>query len=275
MKPGLHEMTAAEYHGQHEWLSVSGAKKLVPPSCPAKFKAGLGVEEHKPHFDLGKAAHTRVLGDGEEVVVVEAANWLTKDAKEQRAAAYADGKVPILTADNEVIDAMAASLEAHPIAPLLFASGKAEASAFWVDEATGVQCRARFDWLPDVQKGRRLIIPDLKTAVSSEPAEFGRSAARFHYAMQDQHYSEAAVALGLDANPAFVFVVIEKEPPYIVTVCELTEDDKQLGRAMNDKARRIYAECLATDEWPTYHAGVAQVSLPPWHHYQYEEFLSA
>lgn len=274
-KPGLYDMTAADYHGHHDWLSVSGAKKLIPPSCPAKFKAQQGVEEHKPIFDLGKAAHTRVLGEGDEVVVVDAPDWRGKEARLARDAAYEQGKVPILAADNVVIDAMAASLEAHEIAPLLFATGKAEQSAFWVDQETGVRCRARFDWLPDKQTGRRLIIPDLKTAVSSEPAEFGRSAARFHYAMQDQHYSGAATALGLDDDPAFVFVVIEKEAPYIVTVCELTEDDKRLGRAMNDKARRIFAECLATNEWPTYNAGVAQVSLPAWHHYAYEEFLSA
>ena len=48
-KPGLYpDLDEAVYRSQTDWLSVSGAKKLLPPSCPAKFKASLGVEEHKP-----------------------------------------------------------------------------------------------------------------------------------------------------------------------------------------------------------------------------------
>lgn len=270
---GIYDMTAEDYHDQHDWLSVSGAKRLLKPSCPAKFKAG--VQVHKPHFDLGKAAHTRVLGDGEEVVVVDALDWRSKEAREARDAAYAEGKVPILVADNLVIDAMAASLEAHPVAPLLFATGKAEQSIFWTDEQTGVQCRARLDWLPEKQNGRRIIIPDLKTAVSAEPGEFSRAAARFHYAMQDDQYREAVRAAGLDPDPAFVFVVIEKEPPYVVTVGQLDDDSQKLGADLNNKARRIYAACLATDTWPGYADGVASLSLPIWHFNEYEEYASA
>jgi hypothetical protein len=274
-KPGVYDMPSADYHSQHDWLSVSGAKKLLKPSCPAKFKAAQGVEEHKPHFDLGKAAHTRVLGDGDEVVVVDALDWRSKDAREQRDAAHAVGQVPILIADNAVIDAMAASLEAHPIAPLLFAAGKAEVSLFWTDADTGVQCRSRVDWLPTAVKGKRLIVPDLKTAVSSEPGEFSRAAARYLYAMQDSGYSQGIQALGIDPDPAFLFVVIEKEAPYLVTVCQLSADDKRLGAALNDKARRIYRECVETDTWPGYSDGIADISLPPWHFNDYEEYAAS
>jgi hypothetical protein len=277
-EPGVYpDLDAADYHRQHDWLSVSGAKKLLKPSCPAKFKAAMdgATDEHKPHFDLGKAAHTRVLGDGETVVVVDALDWRSKDAREQGDAAYAEGKVPILVADNAVIDAMAASLEAHPIAPLLFATGKAEQSIFWTDPDTGVKCRSRLDWLPDKQEGKRLIIPDLKTAVSSEPGEFSRAAARFHYAMQDDQYREAVRAVGIDEDPAFVFAVIEKEPPYVVTVGQLDRDAQQLGRDLNNKARRIYAACLATDTWPGYTDEVAPLSLPIWHFNDFEEYAAS
>lgn len=274
-EPGLYDMPADQYHAHHDWLSVSGAKKLIPPSCPAKFKAALGVEDHKPHFDLGKAAHTRVLGVGEEVVIVEAAEWRSKDAREQRDAAYAAGKVPILAADNAAIDDMAAALAAHPIAPLLFATGKAEQSAFWIDDETGVQCRARFDWLPEKQEGRRLIIPDLKTAASAEPGEFSRNAARFHYVMQDRHYRDAAVALDLGRDPAFLFVVIEKEAPYCVTVGQFDDPaDQQLGDDLNRVARKTFRQCMETDTWPSYTDGIASLSLPAWHHYAYEELTA-
>ena len=149
-KPGLYpDLNEAVYRSQTDWLSVSGAKKLLPPSCPAKFKASLGVEEHKPQFDVGKAFHAKVLGDGAEVVVVAADSWRSTAARDARDAAYEAGSVPLLTAEAEVVEAMAAAVKAHDTAPLLFAGGAAEVSAFWVDETTGVQCKARFDYLPD------------------------------------------------------------------------------------------------------------------------------
>lgn len=271
-KPGLYpDLDEAVYRAQHEWLSVSGAKKLLPPSCPAKFKATLGVEEHKPQFDVGKAFHAKVLGDGAEVVVVDADSWRSADARLARDAAYAAGKVPLLAAEAAVVAAMAAAVQAHDTAPLLFAGGAAEVSAFWVDEATGVQCKARFDYLPDKQPGRRLIVPDLKSAVSADPGEFARAAARFGYVMQQCHYSSALRHLGIDDDPAFLFVVVEKEHPHLVNVGQFAaHDDIKATAAALDKALRLYRDCAATDTWPGW-PGVTDLTLPTWHLYALEE----
>lgn len=276
MNEGLHtDLSHADYLAEHDWLSASGIKRLVPPSTPAHFKAAQGVEEHKPAFDFGKAVHARVLGEGEELVVVDADNWRGKEARLARDAAYEAGKVPILAADSAVVDAMAASIEAHPIAPLLFANGEPEVSAFWTDAATGVKCRARFDWLPEPIEGRRLIVPDLKTAASAAPSEFAKAAARFGYYIQQEHYKDALTALGVSQDPAFVFVVIEKEPPYLPSVAQFADpDDIRLARAAVDKARRIYAECIATDEWPGYPTDINALELPTWLHYDLEEYVS-
>jgi hypothetical protein len=276
IKPGLHfDLPAEDYHAAHDWLSASGIKKLVPPSTPAHFKAAQGTEEHKPQFDVGKAAHARVLGAGEEVVVVDADDWRSKDARLARDAAYEQGKVPILAKDNVVIDGMAASLAAHPIAPLLFTTGEAEVSAFWTDEATGVPCRARFDWLPEKAAGKRIIVPDLKTAISAAPSEFAKAAARFGYYLQQEHYRDAIRALDIDSDPAFLFVVIEKVEPYLVTVAQFKEPaDVRLARGAVDRARRIFAECTELDQWPGYPEGVVDLALPNYLHYDLEEYIA-
>lgn len=271
-KPGLYpDLDEVTYRAQHEWLSVSGAKKLLPPSCPAKFAATQGVEEHRPQFDEGKAFHRAVLGDGAEVVVWDGDSWRSADARAFRDAAYAEGKVPLLAATATEVELMAAAVKAHDIAPKLFTGGAAEVSAFWVDEATGVKCKARFDYLPDAQPGRRLIVPDLKSAVSADPGEFSRAAARFGYVMQQLHYSSAIRHLGIDADPAFLFVVVEKDAPYLVNVGQFADplDIKATAVAL-DKALRLYAECLAADHWPGY-PGVTQLTLPTWHLYALEE----
>lgn len=275
LKTGLHfDVPEDDYHAQRDSLSVSGAKKLLPPSCPAKFKAALEIgEEHKATFDFGKVAHALVLGKGADFEVAPYEDWRSKAAREFRDDAYEAGRTPILATDHAKALALAEAVRAHPLAGALFTGGEAEVSASWTDPATGVECRARFDYLPEKVNGRRLLIPDLKTALSAQPSEFGRAAGRFHYAMQDQWYTDAARALGIDDDPAFLFVVVEKEPPYIVTVGQLREEDKKLGRALNDKARRIYAECVATDTWPAYTQPdeIAEFALPVWHHNDYEE----
>lgn len=286
-EPGVYpDLPAADYHAQHDWLSNSGAKLLLKPSCPAKFKHAVTAgEEHKRHFDLGKVTHTLTLGDGDEFVVVQAAavdktlydarDYVTKSAQAHRDAIYASGNVPILRAELDVCTAMAAAVKADPNAGALLARGKPEVSLFWVDEATGVKCRARLDWMPDVEDDRRLIIGDLKTAVSSEPDEFGRAAARFGYVRQHDWYLGGIRTLGIHPDPAFLFIVVEKDAPHVVTVGQFTEtEDIRLSAAMNDTARRTYRQCLAEDHWPGYVTGIADLSLPPWHHTQNWEYAA-
>ncbi|HEX6684988.1 MAG TPA: PD-(D/E)XK nuclease-like domain-containing protein [Candidatus Limnocylindrales bacterium] len=286
-EPGVYtDLPAEVYHAQDEWLSWSRMKNLIPPSTPAHFKAAMEApQERKRHFDLGKIVHKLVLGEGEAFEVVQAldrkkepydaTDYKTVSAQEHRDAIYERGNVPVLAAELADANAMAAAVKAHPIGAALFTSGKPEVSLFWVDETTGVKCRARLDWLPDAVEGRRLIVPDLKTAVTAAPAEFSKAGAKFGYYGQATHYSDGIKALGIDADPAFLFVVVEKAAPWLVSVGQFTErDDRRLARAVVDHCRRLYAECTATDTWPGYGESVASLSLPMWHHYDLTEVLS-
>lgn len=265
---GVVDMPAELYH-QHPALSSSGARKLLPPSCPAKFRYDRDHgQPPKRDFDFGKAAHKRVLGVGEDVVVLDFDNYKSGKAQEQRDQAYADGKVPVLARENAVIDAMAKALADHPYAGALFnpgRGGKAEQSAFWTDTDTGVDCRARFDWLPDVDRRGRLLIPDYKTAAEADPVEVGSTLHRFGYAIQAAWYLDAVAALGLAERAAFLFVYQEKAAPYLVTVAELDAQALLYGRHYSRVARRTFAECIASGRWPGYSDDNPIIaSLPGW-----------
>lgn len=274
--PGIYNNLAeSTYHGDRDSLSVSGAKMLLPPSCPAKYR---WVQDNprppKSEFDFGHAAHMEALGAGPEVVVIEG-DWRTKAAKEAVEQARAEGKVPLHAGEAERVKGMAAALAAHPVAPMLFANGKPEQSVFWTDERTGITRRARFDWLPGVETSSgRLLLTDYKTARSAEPGEWSRSVANFGYFMQADWYMEACRAAGVHDNPAFTFVVQEKEPPYVVQVYTLDSEALRIGRAFNNRALDIYAECATTDRWPGYSDDVQTVALPGWFTYQAEEYLA-
>lgn len=277
-EPGVYEIPSDVYHADPVpggSLSSTGARKLLPPSCPAIFE----WERSNPKpptdaFDLGHAAHDRILGGGPEIVEVPG-EWRTDKAKATVAEIRARGAVPLHTKDVAVVNEMAAALLAHPFAGKLFreGSGQPEASLFARDEDTGVMRRGRLDWLPEPGK-RRMIIPDFKTAKSSEPGKFTRSVVDYGYHCQAEWYSSLVRDLGIADDPLFVFVVQEKTPPYVVSVVQLDVTALRIGALLNRRAINTYAECTRTGIWPGYVDDVALASLPFWYEREYEEDIA-
>jgi hypothetical protein len=56
-----------------------------------------------------------------------------------------------------------------------------------------------------------------------------------------------------------------------VTVAELDAEAVLVGRKRNDEALDIYAQCVATDTWPSYTDAIELVSLPAWLAVEYLE----
>jgi hypothetical protein len=284
-EPGVYTIPEDAYHADPvpgRSLSSSGAKKLLPPSCPAKFKHDRDHgQAPKQAFDFGHAAHAKVLGVGAPVVIVQktakdgtksdAEDYRTKSAQEHCDEIRASGATPLLASEKAQVDGMAAALTEHPVASALFDPdhGEPEQSLFWHDLRFGVMRRCRLDWLPAPRNGR-LILADYKTTVSAEPGSFRRSMANFGYHMQAAWNLDLAVALGCgDESSAFLFVAQEKTPPYVVSVFEPDAEALRLGRRRNDLALEVFSECMSTDTWPAYVPDVALISLPPWATYDY------
>lgn len=276
-EPGLYpKFDELAYH-RDPALSASGAKRLLPPGCPALFKHDRdnGGRPNKRAFDLGHAAHAAVLGVGLEVVIVQkvtkdkqrvdAEDYATKSAQEHRDAIYAEGKCPILAKEKATVDAMALEIRRHPLASKLLdpEHGRPEVSVFWHDEKRGIDRRARFDWLPDPDGGQ-LIVPDYKTTNSAEPRAFAKSVFSFGYDMQAVFYTDAVHAAGLAEDVVFQFIAQEATPPYLITVHELDFLSLALGRARVDEACAVFRECTETDTWPGYSDVVELVAPPPW-----------
>lgn len=274
MNPGIYDgIPEEQYHGDKHSLSVSGAKKLLPPSCPARFKYELDHgQPPKDAFDFGHAAHAEVLGIGMPIEVVDAPDWRTKAAQEAKKKAYAEGKVPLLADDKRAVEEMAAALRRHPIAAALLnpEHGKPEQSGYWHDTDHDVTRRFRLDWLPDTDGGR-LIVADYKSCPSAEPGAIRKAVANFGYYMQHAWYVDGLHALEVAEDIAFVFVFQEKTAPYLVTVAELDAEAVLLGRKRNDQALQVYRECTDTDVWPSYADDVELISLPGWATYQLQE----
>ena len=74
-------------------------------------------------------------------------------------------------------------------------------------------------------------------------------------------------ALGLDDDPAFVFIFQEKNPPYLVNVVQLDDEAMEAGRQRMRIACEMFHGCTETGIWPgycDYNQDPDVISLPPW-----------
>jgi hypothetical protein len=277
--PGVYDIDDVAYHLDPVLggsLSSTGARKLLPPSCPALFDYERNhPPEPKDTFDIGHAAHKLALGVGPDIVEVQADSWRTNAAKDRREEIREAGGVPLLTADYMVVQEMAEALRAHPIASALLGDGgHAEMSLFWTDDRAGIWRRCRLDWHPSPRAGR-MVAFDYKTTKCADPEKFARSAMDYGYHCQARWYLDGLRALDLaDADAQFVFLAQEKSPPYLVSVVQLDAVALRIGDTLNRRAIDIYAECDRTGVWPGYTSDeVAHVSLPYWYEKQFEGVL--
>lgn len=261
--PGVYGgVSNARYHADPALGSTS--LKTLATKTPAHYQHDRTHPKFSDAFTLGTAAHSLILEDDTSgIEIVFADNWLSKAAKEAKSAALAAGKQPLLSKEMVQVQAMQYAVMNHPQARDLFTGHLAEQSVFWDEDGLMLKCR------PDAWKPGVLV--DLKTARDANPNEFGKTAHEYGYHQSAAHYIDGVKAATGEELP-FHFVLVEKTEPYLVSVVELDVEAINIGRQLNERAKRIYRECQETGNWPGYTTSEL-VSLPMWAIYQAEELL--
>lgn len=277
-KPGLYTMSAADYHADpcpEPSLSSSIARELLANSPKHAWwkhpRLNPAYEpEHKQVFDLGQAAHALLLEGESGCVIIEAKDYKTQAARDQRDAAYAAYKVPLLAHRwqdvQDMVDAARRQLEKHEAKPTPFTDGKPEQTLVW--EEDGVWCRARLDWL---HTDRRLIGDYKSTGVTANPDVWARRTLYGSgYDVQDSFYTRGIKKLfGIDAG--FYFVPQETFRPFALSVVALEPEPMDLADAKVTHAIGIWRECLKTGRFPGYPLKTCWAALPPWEETQWLE----
>lgn len=268
--PGLYEgIPAAEYHAD-PWgpcLSASMAHLLVSRS-PAHVYArhprlgNIPAEDETEAMDGGSVLHSLLLGSGPEVVVVEAKDWRTNAAKDQRDDARAQGKIPVLQARYEELAVAAAEIEKNLVRCLGISlqDMAREVVALWEEE--GVRCRARLDAL-DLAEG---IIYDAKTVRDGAPAAFARTMIFNGLDIQHAAYRSAVAHLfpDLAGRVRLEFLRLELTPPYAVSRLGPGGSMRSHGESRWRRALAIWRRCVESGEWPGYGGELHEVQAPPW-----------
>ncbi|QOC56064.1 Cas4 family exonuclease [Gordonia phage Clown] len=244
----------ADYHADPGSLSSTAARTILKPGGPALLK--YAPRKEKDEWDYGHVAHELILGKGGGIKIVDAPDWRTKAAKEQRAEAREAGLAPILRKDFERAEKLRDAVLAHPLAAVLFEEGTPEQSMYAHDPKTGVRLRCRPDW-----HTRSTTFVDLKT--TKDAAKFDKSIAEYGYHQQEAFYRDVAELCGIRIDQ-FFFVAVEVDAPYLTTVVELSAADVELGRRLNRAAIDLYAHCHTTNTWPGLPNEVRTIRLPDW-----------
>lgn len=260
MKHGVYpSMPDAEYRATRA-LSCSTLKRFA--EAPAK--AHVGRTDSAALRD-GRLIHTATL----EAHTLEARYAVTdldrrgtKAWQEEEAAAVSSGRELLKRGDFDLALRVRDAVMSHPIARDLLAPGMlAEASVFWQDRDTGLECRARMD----VMRPTDLLLADVKTTQNASADDFGRSAAKFLYHWQAVFYRDGITKAPGGFRPkSFFFIVVEKEAPHLCAVYEMSR--AALDQAERDVAAAMqeYAECLRANNWPGYPETVVTLDLPAW-----------
>lgn len=241
-------------------LSSTMAKTILQPAGPARLREVMrNGSPRKPEFNFGSAAHSRILGRGQEVVVCDARG----NSNEYKAAkAEAEGKLLLRSADVEAIDRMSEAILDHELAAELLTAGQGlpEVSMFGIDEQTGRWGRGRIDFLHS-----RSTVVDYKTSRSVDDYQFSRSAWDFGYWTQAAHYIRLGQQLDLlDDDPTWLLVAQEKTAPYLVRVFEFRSEELDFGHAQIRRAFDLWDRCLTLGEWPGYPQTSTILTAPSW-----------
>jgi exodeoxyribonuclease VIII len=263
-------MENAEYHALTSVVSKSHLDLVArsPLHYWARYVDPKRVEpEPTAAMLLGTAVHTLVLEADQfadrYVAAPEGIDRRYKAGKELFAEweAQAAGRTVLAKADADLIQAMGRAVHGHPAAAyLLGLPGKAETTHMWTDEATGLECKCRPDWLLDDGS----LIVDLKTTEDASPAGFSKSIAAYRYHVQAAHYLTGVERATGRRPEQFIFICVEKKAPHAVAVYAADAEMVAAGQVTAARDMLLLAECRDADYWPAYSDQIETISLPAW-----------
>lgn len=244
-------MTEKEYRN-HPAISRSELLKIA--ESPEKF---IYYKQHpeEPTLALlfGQLFHAMALQPEnfwDQFIVAPNVDRRTKSGKETFAEfqVNAENKTVVTSDMVEQASAMCESLKKNEFVKKLL-KGEKEKVFFWKDDLTGEHCKCRIDCLTEFKEN--LIIVELKSTENAETEAFISSAIKYRYDFQSAMYIDGVKA-NTGIKPLFVYIVIEKKPPYSINIMQTDELMIKRGYNIFREYIGIYHDCKETNNWYGY-----------------------
>ncbi len=252
----------SDHYFSNPRLNFSAAKHLAQSPLAFKHYRDNGRPD-KASYSIGRGAHAATLEPDrfrDQYVVYPGA---VRRGKEWDSFAASNADREILKADEHArCLAIAAAVHRHPIAAELLSSGVAESAIEWTDSETGLELKARPDFVSDASRGACV---ELKTAADISPRKFAASVAGYFYHVQLAWYLAGLAATGRTSITRGVIIAVESAAPHDVAVYELGEDALYRGQVQMRDWLKLLVECKRTGLWPGRAPdAVQELELPRW-----------
>jgi PDDEXK-like domain of unknown function (DUF3799) len=267
--PGIFPDMSNEAYHEHHAISKSGLD-LIRRS-PFHYWAEKSSDDDDlkrkttKAMNIGTAFHLLALEPEKfdaRIAVAPDLNLSTKIGKETWRVFEEEspGKILLRPADMDGLSEMAKSIRNHAGARyLLQGKGMVEASMFWRESIYGIDCRCRPDWMRDDG-----LLIDVKTTDNASPEVFDRHFWNMRYHVQGAFYVDGFEAILKAPCPGFAFIVVEKKPPYAVSLRILTAEYVNIGRRAYLEDIETFARCQRENDWPGYGLEVREIHPPAW-----------
>lgn len=265
---GIHpNVLPSVYHRRELGIVSKSALDLVTRS-PAHYKAwidGVAPDEETPALTFGRAFHCAVLEPdrfrSDYSAEPDFGDCRSKDNKARRDA-WRDEHAAheLISAESmTTIEGMIASIHAHPLASAIIRDGLSELTISWRDSETGLSCKSRADYFVE----KRGMVADVKSCLDASYDAFRRDVVKYRYHVQDALYRAGFAEAGA-AVQHFIFVAVEKAPPFAVAVYSLESEGIGKGYSAARADIDLLADCVKRNEFPGYPPGIQELTLPPW-----------
>lgn len=282
------ELEADEYHADpcpQPSLSSTRARRMTIDGCARIGRPGNGAaaDIYTGAKDAGTAIHQLILQNSDEIEVIERKTYHSKEAKAERDAARANGRVPIKRHEYDPLEVAARGIEStlrddYGLA-LAHDPDNGAYSELVILHQVETECgpiwaRTRIDHVKFYQK--EIVAFDLKVRSKRGDASERRmseNVARDGYDVQAAAYDQAIQA----AWPAFagrtewVWVYAESCPPFLVSAARWGGIHKQRGRRLWKEACEMWGRGIYYNEWPGYRVA-EYLPVPGWLEYQEGEY---
>ncbi len=144
--------------------------------------------------------------------------------------------------------------------------GKSEVELYWVDKATGANCKAKVDYLIEpCDKFPNGLIIDTKSTTDATQDTFAKDVYKYGYYLQAAWYREAIKSCyGTAEYPDFIFNVVEKTLPYETAYYCLDNETLNIGHEETTRLLSQLVECKNKNIWKGYTDKIETISLPSW-----------
>lgn len=251
---GIHfNIPEAEYRAA-PGVNQSTLKKIIPPYTPAHYKSAIDSRPKPPTDDqiTGTLVH-QAFFDGRK------GGWAVRppyiDLRNAEGKEWRKANPGHLV--NFDIGALVEALRANPdVASVMKFKGHFGVAGWKTHGPTGLLLKGLADWLTVDSKGYTVCI-DLKTVQEecSDGALFAKEIKKRRYDIQDVQYRHIFGAI------YFIFIVVEKAPPYVSAVYYIDAERIQYATDQWDDALRRLARCQRENQWPARPQGINECKV--------------